>query len=117
MKSDMVKSQEKKSSLFLSGLLEIYFFFLSAALLTKSVSESSLSEEGESDIEENEKGEAPEDVGIVDLESYTVVSSDPGKLTTSHEEIVTENVVSISYRLANWMEQYYYSCFVYVLLF
>ncbi|XP_045600783.1 WD repeat and FYVE domain-containing protein 3 isoform X4 [Procambarus clarkii] len=60
------------------------------ALLTKSVSESSLSEEGESDIEENEKGEAAEEVSIVDLESYTVVSSDPSKLTSSQEEIMPE---------------------------
>ncbi|KAG7173359.1 WD repeat and FYVE domain-containing protein 3-like [Homarus americanus] len=59
------------------------------ALLTKSVSESSLSEEGESDLEEIEKGAATEEVGSVDLESYTVVSSYSNKLTASQEEILT----------------------------
>ncbi|XP_069973806.1 WD repeat and FYVE domain-containing protein 3 isoform X2 [Penaeus vannamei] len=60
------------------------------ALLTKSVSESSLSEEGESDVEESDKAEASEDMGAVDLDSYTVVSADPTKLATSEEEIVVE---------------------------
>lgn len=60
-------------------------------MLAKSVSESSLSEEGESDLE-NDKGGAPDDGGTVDLDSYTVVSSDPNKLTTSQEEIVSNEV-------------------------
>ncbi|KAK7077189.1 WD repeat and FYVE domain-containing protein 3 [Halocaridina rubra] len=53
------------------------------ALLAKSVSESSLSEEGESDIEESEK---LEEEGVVDLETYTVVSTDSKKISTSEEE-------------------------------
>ncbi|XP_063865461.1 WD repeat and FYVE domain-containing protein 3-like isoform X1 [Scylla paramamosain] len=60
------------------------------ALLTKSVSESSLSEEGESDLEENEKHEQnEEDTSTVDLESYTVIPSHP-KLMTSQEEMEEE---------------------------
>lgn len=67
------------------------------ALLTKSVSESSLSEEGESDVEESDKAEASEDMGAVDLDSYTVVSADPTKLATSEEEIVVETTVCFSH--------------------
>ena len=63
------------------------FLLFSPALLTKSVSESSLSEEGESDWEENEKHEQnEEDTSTVDLESYTVIPSHP-KLMTSQEEV------------------------------
>lgn len=57
-----------------------------AALLTKSVSESSLSEEGESDLEDNEKHEdTEEDTSTVDLDSYTVIPSQ-AKLMTGQEE-------------------------------
>ncbi|XP_068245244.1 WD repeat and FYVE domain-containing protein 3 isoform X2 [Palaemon carinicauda] len=55
------------------------------ALLTKSVSESSLSEEGESDIEESDKIEGDAE-NVVDLETYTVVSADSKKISTSEEE-------------------------------
>lgn len=60
------------------------------ALLIKSVSESSLSEEGESDLEENEKhDQIVEDTNTIDLDSYTVIPSHP-KLMSSQEEAVQE---------------------------
>ena len=58
--------------------------------MTKTVSESSLSEEGESDLEENEKhDEIGEDTNTIDLDSYTVIPSRP-KLMSSQEEVVQE---------------------------
>ncbi|XP_050700499.1 WD repeat and FYVE domain-containing protein 3-like isoform X2 [Eriocheir sinensis] len=57
------------------------------ALLSKSVSESSLSEEGESDLEDNEKHEdTEEDTSTVDLASYTVISSQAKVLAGQEEE-------------------------------
>lgn len=50
------------------------------------MSESSLSEEGESDLDENEKHEdTEEDAGTVDLDSYTVIYSQ-GKGISGQEE-------------------------------
>ena len=48
------------------------------------MSESSLSEEGESDIEESDKMEGDSE-NVVDLETYTVVSADSKKISTSEE--------------------------------
>lgn len=66
-----------------------------AALLSKSVSESSLSEEGESDVEDNEKREdTEEDASIVDLDSYTVISSRAKLLSGQEEEEAAAGQVS-----------------------